>query len=236
MKYINSVILSLITLTTLSLKAQVIEEIIAVVEDNIILKSDLDLQLEQAKEAGYDMEIAELQCEVLNQLIVDKIFIVQAQRDSVVATNEEVDGELNRRIEYFISMFGSNEKLEEYYGKSIFDLKEEFRDDIYQQLLADKMKSLVFADLSVSPAEVFDFFGKIPQDSLPYFSAEVEIGQIAIFAEPTILQKQAAKEKAQKIKVDIEMGSDFGFQALLYSDDPGSATKDGALGYVKRGE
>ncbi len=236
LKYINSVILSLITLTTLSLKAQVIEEIIAVVEDNIILKSDLDLQLEQAKEAGYDMEIAELQCEVLNQLIVDKIFIVQAQRDSVVATNEEVDGELNRRIEYFISMFGSNEKLEEYYGKSIFDLKEEFRDDIYQQLLADKMKSLVFADLSVSPAEVFDFFGKIPQDSLPYFSAEVEIGQIAIFAEPTILQKQAAKEKAQKIKADIEMGSDFGFQALLYSDDPGSATKDGALGYVKRGE
>ena len=122
LKYINSVILSFITLTSLSLKAQVIEEIIAVVEDNIILKSDLDLQLEQAKEAGYELEAAELECEVLNQLIVDKIFIVQAQRDSVVATNEEVDGELNRRIEYFISMFGSNEKLEEYYGKSIFDL------------------------------------------------------------------------------------------------------------------
>ena len=118
----------------------------------------MDLQLEQVKEAGYDMETAELKCEVLNQLIVDKIFIVQAQRDSVVATNEEVDGELNRRIEYFISMFGSNEKLEEYYGKSIFDLKEEFRDDIYQQLLADKMKSLVFADLSVSPAEVYLIF------------------------------------------------------------------------------
>jgi peptidyl-prolyl cis-trans isomerase SurA len=219
----------------LNLDAQVVEGIVAVVEDNIILKSDLDLQVAQAKEAGYYGE-ADLYCEVLNQLIIDKIFIVQGQRDSVVVSNDEVDSELNRRISYFINMFGSNEKLEEYYGKSIFDLKEEFREDIYQQLLSDRMKNQVFADLVISPAEVFSFFDKIPKDSLPYFNAEVEIGQIVVFAEPTIIQKQAAKLKAEKIKEDILFGSDFGFQALLYSDDPGSATKDGALGYVKRGE
>ena len=219
----------------MNLDAQVVEGIVAVVEDNIILKSDLDLQVAQAKEAGYYGE-ADLYCEVLNQLIIDKIFIVQGQRDSVVVSNDEVDSELNRRISYFINMFGSNEKLEEYYGKSIFDLKEEFREDIYQQLLSDRMKNQVFADLVISPAEVFSFFDKIPKDSLPYFNAEVEIGQIVVFAEPTIIQKQAAKLKAEKIKEDILFGSDFGFQALLYSDDPGSATKDGALGYVKRGE
>ena len=219
----------------MNLDAQVVEGIVAVVEDNIILKSDLDLQVAQAKEAGYYGE-ADLYCEVLNQLIIDKIFIVQGQRDSVVVSNDEVDSELNRRISYFINMFGSNEKLEEYYGKSIFDLKEEFREDIYQQLLSDRMKNQVFADLVISPAEVFSFFDKIPKDSIPYFNAEVEIGQIVVFAEPTIIQKQAAKLKAEKIKEDILFGSDFGFQALLYSDDPGSATKDGALGYVKRGE
>lgn len=219
----------------MQLEAQVVEGIVAVVEDNIILRSDLDLQVAQAKEAGY-YGAEDLYCEVLNQLIIDKIFVVQAQRDSIVVGNDEVDKELNRRIAYFISMFGSNEKLEEYYGKSIFDLKEEFRDDIYQQLLSERMKSKVFADLVVSPAEVFSFFEKIPKDSLPYFNAEVEIGQIVIFAEPTIIQKQAAKMKAEKIKEDILFGSDFGFQALLYSDDPGSATKDGSLGYVKRGE
>lgn len=235
MKYINSSITLIILCLNLNLDAQVVEGIIAVVEDNIILKSDLDLQVAQAKEAGYYGE-EDLYCEVLNQLIIDKIFVVQAQRDSIVVTNEEVDKELSRRIEYFISMFGSNEKLEEYYGKSIFDLKEEFREDIYQQLLSDRMKSQVFADLVVSPAEVFSFFDKIPKDSLPYFNAEVEIGQIVVFAEPTIIQKQAARAKAEKIKEDILFGSDFGFQALLYSDDPGSATKDGELGYVKRGE
>lgn len=235
MKYISSIIILVALACNIQLKAQIIEGIVAVVEDNIILKSDLDLQVVQAKEAGYYGE-EDLHCEVLNQLIIDKIFIVQGQRDSVVVTNDEVDSELNRRIAYFISMFGSNEKLEEYYGKSIFDLKEEFRDDIYQQLLSDRMKSQVFADLEVSPAEVFSFFEKIPVDSLPYFNAEVEIGQIVVFAEPTILQKEAARVKAEKIKEDILFGSDFGFQALLYSDDPGSATKDGDLGYVKRGE
>lgn len=235
LKFIRySIALAFAAMGTLT-QAQVIEEIIAVVEDNIILKSDLDLQIEQAKEAGY-YGSEDISCEILDQLIIDKIFIVQAQRDSVQVTNDEVDSELNRRIQYFVSMFGSEEQLEEYYGKSIFDLKEEFRDDIYQQLLSDKMRNQVFADLEVSPAEVFEFFAQIPSDSLPYFSAEVEIGQIVVFAKPTILQKEKARAQAEKIKADIEMGSDFGFQALLYSDDPGSATKDGALGYVKRGQ
>lgn len=236
MKYTNKLSLLLIFLIGNTIvKAQTIEKIVAVVDENIILKSDIDIQVAQAKEAGYSLD-ENLTCEILNQLIIDKLFVVQAGRDSIVVSTDEVDSELNRRIEYFISMFGSTEKLEEYYGKTIFDLKEEFRDDIYQQLLSDRMKSNVFSDLQVSPSEVFEFFEKIPKDSLPYFNAEVEIGQIVIFAEPTLMQKQAAKEKAQKIKEDILMGSDFGFQALLYSDDPGSATNDGKLGYVKRGD
>lgn len=235
MKYINRIFILIVLCFSVQGNAQIIERIVAVVEDNIVLKSDLDLQIVQAEEAGY-YGTENLSCEVLNQLIIDKIFIVQAQRDSIIVTNDEVDSELGRRISYFISLFGSNEKLEEYYGKTIFDLKEEFRDDIYQQLLSDRMKSQVFSDLEVSPEEVFSFFDQIPKDSLPYFNAEVEIGQIVVFAEPTIIQKQAAQQKAEKIKEDILVGSDFGFQALLYSDDPGSATKDGDLGYVKRGE
>ncbi len=236
MKYTKNIITLLMLFFNLSLmQAQVVEKIVAVVEDNIILKSDLDLQIAQAKEAGY-FGTEDISCEILNQLIIDRIFIVQGERDSVVVTNDEVDSELNRRIQYFISMFGSNEKLEEYYGKSIFDLKEEFRDDIYQQLLSEKMKGQVFTDLNVSPQEVFDFFEEIPEDSLPYFNAEVEIGQIVIYATPNILQKQQAKEKAETIRQDILNGSDFGFQALLFSDDPGSASNDGSLGYVKRGE
>lgn len=237
LNYSNKIIFATIacTLALSNINAQIVERIVAVVDDKIILKSDLDIQLSQAEEAGYSGE-EDISCEILNQLIVDKIFVVQAGRDSIQVTTDEVDSELNRRIEYFISMFGSSEKLEEYYGKSLFDLKEEFRDDIYQQLLSDRMRNQVFVDLDVTPQEVFDFYNKIPLDSLPYFNAEVEVGQIVVIAKPTILQKQAAREQAEKIRNDILEGSGFGFQALLYSDDPGSASKDGELGYVKRGQ
>ncbi|MCB0536534.1 MAG: peptidylprolyl isomerase [Bacteroidetes bacterium] len=237
LKYINNVAryLLLVVLLYSSAHAQVIDGIVAVVDDKVILKSDLDIQLGQIKEQNYTLT-EDLTCEVLNQLIIDKIFVVQAGIDSIEVTNDEVDNELNRRIEYFINMFGSSEKLEEYYGKSLFDLKEEFRDDIYQQLLSDKMRGQAFADLDVTPEEVMEFYNSIPIDSLPYFNAEVEVGQIVIYAEPTLIQKRAAKEKAEKIRQDILDGSGFGFQALLYSDDPGSANNDGELGYVKRGQ
>lgn len=235
LKHINKIALVLIiSMLCNTVYAQIVDGVIAVVDDKIILKSDLDIQLNQLKEQEFTSE--DLTCEVLNQLIIDKIFVVQAGIDSIEVTNDEVDSELNRRIEYFISMFGSSEKLEEYYGKSLFDLKEEFRDDIYQQLLSEKMRGQAFADLDVTPAEVMEFYNAIPADSLPYFNAEVEVGQVVIFAEPTILQKRAAKEKAEKIRQDIIEGSSFGFQALLYSDDPGSASNDGDLGYVKRGQ
>lgn len=237
LKYINNIAkyLLLVVLVYNSAKAQVIDGVVAVVDDKIILKSDLDIQLGQIKEQNYTVT-EDLTCQVLNQLIIDKIFVVQAGIDSIEVTNDEVDNELNRRIEYFINMFGSSEKLEEYYGKSLFDLKEEFRDDIYQQLLSDKMRGQAFADLDVTPEEVMEFYNSIPIDSLPYFNAEVEVGQIVIYAEPTLIQKRAAKEKAEKIRQDILDGSGFGFQALLYSDDPGSANNDGELGYVKRGQ
>lgn len=237
LKYINKTAIALLLMVLIGSKtqSQVIDGVVAVVDDKIILKSDLDIQLGQIKEQNYTIT-EDLSCEVLNQLIVDKIFVVQAGIDSIEVTNDEVDSELNRRIEYFISMFGSSEKLEEYYGKSLFDLKEEFRDDIYQQLLSDKMRGQAFADLDVTPEEVMEFYNSIPIDSLPYFNAEVEVGQIVVYAEPTILQKRTAKEKAEKIRQDIIDGSSFGFQALLYSDDPGSASNDGELGYVKRGQ
>ncbi len=236
LKYISSIFKILVFTSIIStLHAQALEGIVAVVEDKIILQSDLDIQASQAIEAGYVGQ-KNATCEVLNQLIIDKIFVAQAGRDSVEVTQDEVNQELNRRLVYFVNMFGSEEKLEEYYGKSLFELKEEFRDDIYMQLLSDRMKSKVFADLDVTPKEVMNYFNTIPKDSLPFFNAEVEVAQVVVYAKPTILQKEKAKEKAQKIREDIINGSDFGFQALLYSDDPGSATKDGALGYVNRGE
>jgi len=233
LKYISTYIMSFFAI--LSVQAQNLDGIAAVVGNNIILKSDIEVQFQQM--LANDMPfVGDLRCEILDQLLLDKLFVVEAERDSIYVSPDEVDSELNRRIQYFISMFGSEEKLEEYYGKKIYDLKDEFRDDINQQLLSERMQSKIFTNTHVSPQEVFDFFNSIPKDSLPFFNAEVEIGQIVVFAEPNFAQKNKAMEKALKVKQEIEEGGDFDFLALLYSDDPGSATQGGNLGYVKRGD
>ena len=231
LKFITSLAFILLFL---NINAQVIDGIAAVVEDEIVLFSDIEVQYQQMVANGVVED--DMRCVILDQLLLDKLFVVQAQRDSIVITNDEVSNELERRIQYFVSIFGSEEALEEYYGKTLFDLKEEFRDDIYQQLLSDRMQSSIFADIYVAPEEVKTFFDEIPADSLPFFNAEVEVGQIVILAEPNILQKEAAKQKALEIRKDILEGGDFEFQALLYSDDPGSATEGGSLGFVKRGD
>lgn len=234
MKYIKA-ILSIVCLVTLcKLNAQVIDQVIAVVEDEIILLSDIEIQKNQF--ASEEIPESQLSCSIFEQLLVEKVFVVEAQRDSIYVSDEEVDNELDRRISYFEGIFGSVEKLEAYYGKTIDQLKKDFKRDIQSQLLSDRMRANIFADLIITPAEVTDFFNSIPNDSLPYFNAEVELGEIVILATPSILQKEQAKNKAISVRQEILDGSDFSFQALLYSCDPGSASKGGDLGYVSRGQ
>ncbi len=168
--------------------------------------------------------------------MLEKLFVAQGALDSVTAPEEEVTAELDRRVKYFISVFTSREKLEAYYGKPISELKEEFKEDIESQLISDKVRGKVMTGLKVSPQEVKEYFAKIPKDSIPFFNEELEIGQIAMYPKVNAAQKNLAKEKLEKIKKDIENGADFSLQAILYSEDPGSASDGGNLGYIERGE
>lgn len=215
---------------------QLVDKILAVVGDNVILKSDVEVQYVQLVSQKQAEPGDGTRCRLLDQLMLDKLFLAQAQIDSVMASADEVDAELDRRVKYFISMFGSKEKLEEYYGKSILELKDEFRPDIENQLIVDKMKGKVFSGMKVSPAEVRDFFAKIPTDSVPFFNSELELGEIVMFPKLNEQQKNYAKDKLRKIRDDIVSGSDFSLQAILYSEDPGSAGDGGSLGMIERGE
>ncbi len=214
------------------------DRVVAVVGDNIILQSELDVQYyQQVQNAqGAPLDPVETKCRILDNLLLDKMFLAQANLDSLTVTQEEIDGELDRRVKYFMSVFGSKEKMEAYYGKSVAEMKEDFTDDIKNQLLSDKMKAKVFTGLKVSPQEVYEFFSKIPKDSIPYFNSELEIGQIVMFPKVTDEEKEVARKKLEKIKKDIEGGADFSLQAILYSQDPGSASDGGSLGIIERGE
>lgn len=214
----------------------VIDRVLAVVGDNVVLQSEIEAQYQQMIANGEDSLPANAKCRIFENLLLDKLFVSQAQIDSVVASPDEVEAELDRRLKYFISVFGSAEKLEEYYGKSVLELKDDFREDIEKQLVADKVKAKIFTNLKVSPADVQDFFNRIPDDSIPYFNSELELGEIVMFPTVSDAEKKRARKKLEEIRKEIIEGSDFSVKAITNSEDPGSYLDGGSLGTISRGE
>ncbi len=216
-------------------KKILIDEVAAIVGDKIILMSDIEQNYEQAARQG--IESPRLKCEVLNQLLLEKLFLNQAILDSVEVADAEVEAELDNRVRYFINMFGGDvEKLEAYYKKSIVKIKEDYRDDVKNLLLARRMQTQVVNDVTVTPSEVKAFFESIPADSLPYFNAEIELGQLVVFPKETKEQKAEIKKQLLDLKKQVEEGEDFGKLASIYSEDPGSAGNNGELGFMERGQ
>jgi peptidyl-prolyl cis-trans isomerase SurA len=235
-KIISFLALLLITVIGFAQPIQV-DKVLAIVGDNIILQSDVESQFQQMATQNPGQTIPpDERCVIFDNLLLDKLFLSQALLDSVTTTPEEVQAELDRRIKYFISVFGSKEKLEEYYGKSILELKDDFKEDIEKQLITDKMKGKAFSSLKVSPAEVKEFFDRIPKDSIPYFNSELEMGQIVMFPKVSEQQKEFARKKIEGIRNEIIQGADFSVKAIQYSEDPGSYLDGGNLGTINRGE
>ncbi len=234
---IFSVIIVLCAAMFVSSQAIQIDKVLAVVGDNTILLSDVESQYQQMLNQNQGQPLPEdTRCNIFDNLLLERLFLSQALLDSVTTSPDEVEAELDRRIKYFISIFGSKEKLEEYYGKSVLELKDDFKDDIEKQLLADKMKGKAFTGLKVTPAEVKDFFDRIPVDSVPYFNSELEIGQIIMFPKVNQYSKDYALKKIQDVRENIVKGGDFSVQAMINSQDDGSARDGGSLGMVERGE
>lgn len=213
-----------------------LDKVIAVVDNKIILQSDLQVQLAQMKAQGGAIP-PNAECLLFGQMLMQKLLVAQANKDSVMVTPEEVESELDRRMSYFIQQIGSRERLEEYYKKPIVKLKEEFREAITDQLQSQRMQQKVAGEVKVSPMEVRQFFDKIPKDSLPLISAQLEIGEIILTPKISIESKEEAKQKLMDIKKRIvDYGLSFENQAKLYSEDPGSGPRGGDLGMVSRGD
>lgn len=230
------VIICMILSSTLWAQNKMLDKVIGVVGDNIILLSDIEVQIQQAKAQG-ELVSERSRCLVFDQLILEKFFLAQAQIDSIYVSEDDVEAELDKRVRYFISTtFGSREKLEEYYGKSIADLKDDFRKDIRNQMLAEKMQGKIFGNIKTTPSDVKLFFDAIPKDSLPYFNAELEISQIVIKPKASQEARDYAFSKASQLRKEILAGGDFEIKARLNSDDPGSKSQGGDLGYINRGE
>lgn len=214
---------------------KVIDEVIAVVGDEIVTKSALETQYLQYLSQG-QKATDDLRCIIMEDLLFQKLLLNQAKIDSVVVTEGQVESEMERRMRYFISQIGSEKALEAYYKKSIEQIKSELRVSLKEQLLVQTMQDKITTDVSITPAEVKEFFNSFPTDSLPLINSEVEVAQIVMYAPISEESKEAAKAKLRDFKERIRNGESFSTLAVLYSDDKGSAKKSGEIGYIGRAE
>jgi len=227
--------LLLLICSTSALAQESADKIVAVIGRNrIILQSDIEQQADQARQQDPKFNDS-MKCMLLQQMILQKLLLEQAERDSVMVTDEDVDGQLENRLRYFISLYGSKEKLEQISGKTIYQIKEENRDAIREQMIAEKLQGTILENVKITPAEVEAFYKKIPVDSLPFFPATVEVGQIVI--DPPVSQEMNdyAHAKLEGIRKEIvEGGKSFETMAGLYSDDPGSRDNGGRYDGISR--
>jgi peptidyl-prolyl cis-trans isomerase SurA len=234
---LHCLLIMCLCINMLNAQSIVADKIVAVIDNKIILKSDVAIQRAQLEAQGNNEPLpADVDCFVLQQLLTQKLLVAQANKDSVLVSTEEVEAELERRMNYFISQIGSKEKFEEYYKKPIIKWKEEFRLPVEEQLQAQRMQQKAVGEVKVSPVEVRNYFNLLPKDSLPAISSEIEVGIIVLNPTISLASKNEAKQQLLTIKKRIEGGINFDSQAKLYSEDPGSAGKGGDLGLVSRGE
>ncbi|MCD6112105.1 MAG: peptidylprolyl isomerase [Bacteroidales bacterium] len=214
----------------------IIDEIIGIVGNNIILQSDVENQYMQYRLQGKISGGKEIKGKIFESLLYQKLLLNQAKIDSIEVTDNQVNQEMDRRMRYFISQLGSEKKLEEFYNKSILEIKEEFRQLIKDQMLVNSMKSNITKDIKITPSEVKSFYKNLPKDSIPLIPSEFEIGHILIKPPIDFAEKQAIKDKLRGFRKRILNGEKFETLAILYSEDKASAKKGGDLGLHGRGE
>ena len=238
-------ILILISLTTvmfapmhaMSQNDSIVDGLVAVVGGNVILRSDIENQYMQIRSQGNIVGTSpKVKCQVFENLLLQKLLLHQAQVDSIKVTDTQVELEMDRRMRYFISQAGTPERLEEHFGKSLLEIKNELRDVIKETMMTEQEQQKITKDAAITPSEVKAFYKKLPKDSIPLINSEMEIGMVVKQPEIGEVEKQAVRDKLKGFKERFVKGDDFSTLAVLYSEDPGSSKQGGELGMFKRGE
>ena len=240
MKKIIFALLLLLSVSPLRLLAQaeknVIDEVIWVVGDESILRSEVE---EQRLRAQYDNTPiqGDPYCVIPEQIAIQKLFLHQAALDSITVNETSVMNQVETRLNYFIAQIGSKEKVEEYFRKNITSLREELRDMIRDQQTIQQMQQKLVGEIKSTPADVRRFYNDMPKDSIPTVAAEVEL-QIISFEPPVPIEEiNRIKDKLRDFTDRVNAGtSDFSVLARLYSEDTESAKRGGELGFMGRGQ
>ncbi len=242
LKYIRNIGISLVLLvsvfsfTRLSAQSEnftVVDKIVAKVDNYIVLRSEVERSYLQLQSSG---DFNTSKCQVFEGLVLNKLMVAKAEIDSVMVEEGLVDRQLDMRMQGVIAQAGGDpDKLEEAFGKSMEEIREELREQVHEQMVVDRMQQTITEGITVTPSEVKRFFKNIPNDSLPYFSTEVEIAQIVKKPEISAEERDRIEQKLLEIRQEALDGTDFQILAGRHSDGP-TAPRGGNLGDVERGQ
>ena len=215
----------------------VIDEVVWVVGDEAILKSDVESERLNAQYEGRKFD-GDPYCIIPEQLAVQKLFLHQAAIDSIEVSEQEVIGQVERRTNWLIEQVGgSKEKLEEYYNKTSTQIREMLRENIRDGLTVQKMQQHIVGEIKITPAEVRRYFKDLPQDSIPFVPTQVEVQIVTLEPKIPLEEVERVKKTLRDYTDGINSGKmSFATYARFYSEDPGTARRGGELGFMGKGE
>lgn len=240
---LKNVIISVLVLGTIILGQQisnaqdkVIDQIVAVVGSNPILKSDIETTAIQMQARGETTQ-GDTKCVILEQLLEQKLLLAEAELDTLITvTDNQINQQMDRRMNYFIENIGSEKEVEKYFNKPINQLKAEMSETIKESLKTEQMQTKIISKVTATPSEVRQFFRQLPSKEIPEIGSQLEYAQITIL--PAITEKQdlEVKAKLRDFKKRVENGENFATLAIMYSEDPGSARNGGEMDYQGRAQ
>jgi peptidyl-prolyl cis-trans isomerase SurA len=206
-----------------------VDRIAGTVGDKIVLRSDIVNYIDDMKRQGQEAP-PNAECFLLERMMSDKALVLQAEKDSLPVSDEEIEAELDQRIRYFVNQYGGKEALEMIAGRTVFQMKEDFRQTIKERRLADAMRQKIVGNIKITPNEVKIYFDKIPKDSLYFYETELVVGQIVVYPKAGRELEKFAQDELLDYKRQVESGQkSFETMAKLYSDEPGAKQGGGRI-------
>ena len=237
MKKITHIIISSILLSGIitfnANSQQLVDAVTVIIGNEIILLSEIESLVLTQRSMGDKTPVNKLRCEILEDLMIQKLFLDQARIDSIIITQDEVDRSLNMRINDFVMRAGSEKNLEDYYNKSMIEIKRDLRKMMENEILTQQMQQSLARDITTTPAEVRRFFNRI-KDSIPLIPAKVQISIIQMDPPDNEINILEVRQKLLNLRRRIIEGESFRALAILYSEDEGSATRGGEIGFLPR--
>ncbi len=214
---------------------KVVDQIVAVVGGNIVLKSDIEKMYMDQQAQGVTSD-GDMKCEILENFLIDKLLVAEAELDTLIeVTDSQVNQQMDGQIQMYVAHFGSERAVETYFKKPIADIRAEMQNVIRDQLMSSQMRNKIVQDITVTPSEVRQFYRTLSEDEIPTIPTQYEYAQITIRPQIELEEENRVKAELRDLKRRIEEGSSFAAMAVMYSEGP-SAGNGGEIGYQGRAQ